>query len=268
MDYRADLHCHSTASDGTLTPEEILHLAKESGLSAISITDHDTLAAYTPENFALAEKLGVKLFTGVEFSARYHAISVHILGYNVENSGKLSAFCAEHERRRNDRNRTILEKLKERSFFISEEELLEMSTGSIVGRPHIAQVMVKKGYVKSIEQAFDRYIGERKSCFVPGESFSIQQTLDAIHEAKGKAFIAHPHLIQRNGILRVLLGMDFDGIECYYSIFHQEKKWLKLAAEKKLLVSGGSDFHGAVKPHIKLGCSWVNRETAEKIFGQ
>lgn len=270
MDYRADLHCHTTCSDGTMTPSEVLHLAKEKGLSGLSITDHDTLDAYSEETYALAKELGIDLFIGVEFSTRYHKFSVHILGYGVEKTDKLLSFCKEHKRRRDHRNKQILEKLRNLSLVVTEEELAAKKTGEIVGRPHIAQIMVEKGYVRSIQDAFDRYIGDRKCCFVEGEPFGVQETIDAIHAANGKAFIAHPHLIQKSGILRILLGMNFDGIECYYSLLYHEmeKKWLKVAKEKNWLISGGSDFHGAVKPQVTLGCSWVDRETVEKIFGK
>lgn len=270
MEYRADLHCHTTCSDGTMTPQEVLHLAKEKGLSGLSFTDHDTLDAYTDEIHALAKKLEIDLFTGVEFSTRYHKVSVHILGYGIEKTEKLSAFCEEHKKRRNSRNQEILEKLQNLSLVVTGEELEAKKTGEIVGRPHIAQIMVEKGYVKSIQDAFDRYIGDRKCCFVEGEPFTVQETIDHIHEAGGKAFIAHPHLIQRSGVLRFLLGMNFDGIECYYSLLYNEmeKKWLKVAREKNWLISGGSDFHGSVKPQVTLGCSWVGREAVEAIFGK
>jgi len=268
MTYRADLHCHSTCSDGTCTPIELLDLAKEVGLSGLSITDHDTLDAYTDETLSHAKKMGIDLFTGVEFSTRYHKVSVHILGYGVQKTKALLAFCNEHKRRRENRNSAILEKLKSLSLPVSEEELKAVQTGSIAGRPHIAQVMVQKNYVSSIQEAFDRYIGDGKCCFFEGEPFSVQDAIDEIHQAKGKAFIAHPHLIERRGILRIILGMNFDGIECYYSLLYAKKveKWLKIAKDKDWLISGGSDFHGAIKPHIKLGCSYVDHETVERIF--
>lgn len=270
MEYRADLHCHTTCSDGTLTPKEVLHLAKEKGLSGLSITDHDSLDAYTSETIDLAKKLEIDLFMGVEFSSRYHSVSVHILGYGVEKTDNMIAFCNEHKKRRDLRNLAILEKLRGISLPVTSEELKEVAFGKIVGRPHIAKVMVDKGYVSSIQDAFDRYIGDKKCCFVEGESFGVQETIDTIHEARGKAFIAHPHLLQRRGILPIILGMNFDGIECYYSLlYHQmEQKWLKIARDKNLLISGGSDFHGSINPKVYLGCSWVDREKIERIFGR
>ncbi len=267
--YRADLHCHSTCSDGTFTPLELLELAKEKELSAISITDHDTLDAYSEDLFQKSKALGVKLYVGVEFSTRHKKFPVHLLGYGVKKTPEILEFCQKHQERRLNRNREILEKLKRLSIIVEEEELGDPKDRT-VGRPHIAEVLLKKHYISSIQEAFDRYIGEGKPCFVPGESFTPQETIAIIHSAGGKAFIAHPHLIKKREILKDLLSMDFDGMECYYSLFHgaHEKKWLNVAEEKGWLVSGGSDFHGSIKPHIQLGASWVDEDRVRAIFGE
>ncbi|MCB1084273.1 MAG: PHP domain-containing protein [Simkania sp.] len=267
--YRADLHCHSTCSDGTSTPVELLELAKEKELNAISITDHDTLEAYSDEAFQKSEELGVKLYPGVEFSTRHKKFPVHLLGYGIKKTPEILEFCLKHQERRMDRNREILEKLKRLSIIVEEEELGNPKDRTI-GRPHIAEVLLKKHYISSIQEAFDRYIGEGKPCFDPGASFTPEETIVIIHNSGGKAFIAHPHLIKKSAILKDLLTMDFDGIESYYGLFHgaQEKKWLRVAEEKGWLVSGGSDFHGSIKPHIQLGCSWVDEERVKAIFGE
>ncbi|MCB1110625.1 MAG: PHP domain-containing protein [Chlamydiia bacterium] len=265
--YRADLHCHSTCSDGTCTPSELLLLAKEGGLSALSITDHDTLNAYTDSLFEEAASMGIKLFVGVEFSTRHKEFPIHLLGYGVQKTPEILAFCEKHQERRLNRNRAILEKLRCLSIIIEEEELGNPSDRT-VGRPHIAKILFDRGIVSSIQEAFDRFLGEKKPCFEPGVSFTPEETIHIIHRARGKAFIAHPHLIQKGAILKDLIEMPFDGIECYYGRYHHhEKKWLQLAQEKGWLVSGGSDFHGAVKPHITLGCSWAPEEEVRKIFG-
>ena len=135
MDYRADLHCHSTCSDGTCTPEEILHLAKEKELSGVSITDHDTLGAYTPELFKLAEELGIDLFVGAEFSARHLDMSVHLLGYGMEFTEELLAFSEKHQERRKERNKAILSKLKRLSFPIDEKKLMCASSAARGSQP-------------------------------------------------------------------------------------------------------------------------------------
>ncbi|MCB1108004.1 MAG: PHP domain-containing protein [Chlamydiia bacterium] len=265
--YRADLHCHSTCSDGTSTPEELLILAKESELSAISITDHDTLDAYTDSLFEKGNAIGVKLFVGVEFSTRHEGYPIHLLGYDVQKTPEILAFCEKHQQRRLHRNRAILEKLRHLSIIIEEDELKSPKERT-TGRPHIAQLLVEKGVVSTIQEAFDRFIGEGKPCFEPGESFTPEETIDVIHHSFGKAFIAHPHLVRKKSVFNDLLEMPFDGIECYYGRYHNhEKKWLRLAKEKGWLVSGGSDFHGEIKPHIRLGCSWTPKEKVQEIFG-
>lgn len=268
--YRADLHCHSTHSDGTLSPAQILDCAKEKELSAISITDHDTIDAYTVENYKKAAEVNVRLLPGVEFSARYEQYPIHILGYAFEISSDLRTFCRLHQERRMERNRMILHKLRSKGYLIDEEELTRLNTGKTIGRPHIAQLMVKKHYVSSIQEAFNLYLGEGKRCFEAGAAATPQETIEVIHAAAGKAVIAHPHLIEQPHVLQQVLDMNFDGLECYYGLFHhgQEKRWLNIARSKRWLISGGSDFHGAIKPNIQLGCSWVSKGHVAEIFGE
>ena len=265
---KADLHCHSTASDGTLTPTELIKLAKEQGLFGISITDHDTLEAY--KTAAIAAKTShIRLGTGIEFSCEYEGSSIHILGYdyNLLDSGIID-LCDRHQKRRIRRNEAILEQLEKKKIFISQHDLLQLGSTKTLGRPHIAEQMVRKGYVSSIQEAFNKYLGEGKSCYVPGASFSIPETIDIIHQAQGKAFLAHPHLLPRKISTQSLLKLPFDGIEAFYCRFSQQSAdpWIKIAQEKGWLISGGSDFHGAIKPEITLGCSYVGQEEFEKIF--
>ncbi|MDN3506545.1 MAG: PHP domain-containing protein [Simkaniaceae bacterium] len=260
MNFRADLHCHSTCSDGTMSPIELIALAKEVGLSGISITDHDTISAYA-EAIPAAKEAGLALGPGVEFSSVDEGLSVHVLAYDFDlESPELLALCQRHVKRREDRNRRIIEKLKARGLPIEEE--------GIKGRPHIALALIKKGYASSVQDAFNRLIGDGKPCFDPGAPISTDETISVIHKAGGKAFIAHPHLLRNPKLGEKLLEKPFDGIECYYSKCppNQEQRWVKVAQEKRLLMSGGSDFHGAIKPGIPLGCSWVDETTFMEIF--
>lgn len=267
MMFRADLHCHTVFSDGAMTPEGLLQHAKEVGLSGISITDHDTIEAYSqaPD---IAKRLGILLGNGVEFSSVFQKMSVHVLAYDFDlESPAISKLCARHQQRRTDRNKSILENLIRLGMPILEEELLSIGERS-VGRPHIAYLMVKKGYVSSIKEAFNHYIGDGKPCYAPGVGITVEETLEIIHQAKGKAFIAHPHLLERARKIKELLKMPFDGIECHYAKFppEQERRWIQIAKERGWLISGGSDFHGSVKDYIQLGSSWVDEETFYKIF--
>ena len=261
--FRADMHCHTTCSDGTLSPEEVLHLAKDVGLQGLSITDHDTIVAYTPELFDLAEKLGIELVTGIEFSTVHKSTNVHVLGYGFDIE-KIIPFCEDHLERRRMRNEKILEKLEQHGMAIEKEEL----EGE--GRPHIASKLIEKGYARNMSDAFSRFIGEGRPCYARGMPFTAEQTIRQIHEAGGKAFIAHPHFIKRKSLVDSLLTLSFDGIECYYAIMPpaREKEWLEIAKKKNLLISGGSDFHGAIKPDVPLGCSWVDRDTFTRIVGR
>jgi 3',5'-nucleoside bisphosphate phosphatase len=265
--FRADLHCHTTFSDGTMTPLELLRLAKEIGLSGISITDHDTIEAYT-EAPKIAKELGLLLGTGVEFSCVFRTMSVHVLAYDFDlHSPEIIKLCARHQERRTLRNKAILEKLSRLGMPIFEEELMKMGEET-VGRPHIAQLMVQKGFVGSIKDAFNRYIGDGKPCYDPGVGITVEETLSIIHQGHGKAFIAHPHLLEHANRIKDLLKLPFDGLECHYAKFppEQEKRWLQAAKERGWLISGGSDFHGSVKDYIQLGCSWVDEENFHKIF--
>lgn len=267
--FRADLHCHTVFSDGSCTPEEIIDLAIHTGLSALSITDHDTIDAYT-RALPYAKQKGLLLGTGVEFSCVYKQHNVHILGYDfLLQNEKLQQFCLVQREHRRERNHAILKKLERLCMPIAEEELLAMQNSHrTLGRPHIAELMVKKGYVKTFQEAFSYYIGDGKCCYEQGKSVSVEEGIAVIHEAKGKAFIAHPHLFSDGTIVKQLLMLGFDGLECRYAKCSPEKerRWLKMAKEKNLLMSGGSDFHGEMKPHIPLGCSWVTKEVFDQIF--
>lgn len=269
MTFRADLHCHTSCSDGTMTPTEIILHAQEIGLKGLSITDHDNVKAY-PEAIFAAKKAKIWLGTGVEFSSVHKNRNVHILGYDFDHThSDLLIFCQRHIDRRRARNREIIAKLAKHNMKVDEQFLDDLlDRGVPVGRPHIALQLVELGYVENVENAFDLYLGDGKSCYDPGSPISSAETIELIHTAKGKAFLAHPHLLKSNSTIQSLLQLPFDGIECYYSRLPSEKevKWVRLAEERNLLKSGGSDFHGMIKPSIPLGCSWVNEIGFNEIF--
>ncbi|MCB1149430.1 MAG: PHP domain-containing protein [Chlamydiia bacterium] len=270
-EFRADLHCHSTCSDGTCTPQEIVDLALKSGLSGLSITDHDTVAAFEMAAPYAAQK-GLQLLPGVEFSSVFNEESVHILAYGFSpKNPHILHFCERHKLRRDERNSAIIELLKRHRMPIDPHELTRPGPAGpprSVGRPHIAQQMIKLGYVSDIREAFQKYLGEGKPCYHPGDRPTVQETLDLIHSAGGVAIIAHPHLIKRKKIVKKLLEMEFDGIEAYYAKFpmNQEQIWVERAQERAWIVTGGSDFHGAVKEHIPLGASWTPKETFDNLM--
>lgn len=265
--FRADLHCHTTCSDGTVSPRDLIQLAADIGLSGLSITDHDTLEAYH-EAIPAAESCQIPLLPGLELSAVHKQESVHVLAYSFSlNSQPILNFCRNQRESREQRNRAILDRLAAHGMPLTAEDfpvdLFSTQSGHSLGRPHIASAMMKKGYVQSLQQAFQEYIGEGKPCYQPGNRLSAEETIDIIHQARGLAVIAHPHLIANTGTLKALLSMNFDGIEGYYGSFpsKDQERWIKIGMQKGWLITGGSDFHGNMKPNICLGCSWIGEET-------
>lgn len=267
--FRADLHCHSTCSDGTLTPTQLVNRAHQMGLQGLSITDHDSIDAY-PLALEEAKKVGLEVIPGVEFSTDINQFNVHILAYGFQiDAPPLKKLCEWHKNRRIQRNTQILEKLRIHGMPITEEELMQEGvSSSVIGRPHIALALVRKGYVENMREAFKKFIGEGKSCYAKGESYSTEETVKIIHASGGLAVIAHPHLIHNNKVLKNLLKLPFDGIECYYARYPAEahERWLKIAQEKGWLITGGSDFHGANSPGLELGCSWTPEASFHHIL--
>jgi len=273
--FRADLHCHSLCSDGSHSPEQILLLAQKEKLSGISITDHDTLDAYTLDIQKFAKELNIYLLAGVEISSTLDNKVVHILAYgNSILSDNFRFFLKEIQQMRDKRNKIILEKLNQIGFKVTEDELYEVAKkhtsykGKSIGRPHIAMLMKEKGYVDSIQSAFDNYLGDKKKCYAAGMRHTPHEVINEIHASNGVAVIAHPHFYRNNSFTNKLLSFSFDGIECYYSRLDSsyEKRWIDIAKSKNMIITGGSDFHGSSKPHINLGCSWVDKETFFRLY--
>lgn len=271
-EFRADLHAHTYCSDGTDSPFELLEKAKKANLAGLSITDHDTIDAYTPELFVRAKELEIRILPGIELSSEVGDTSVHILGYGIDlHCQGLKNFLKEMIIRRNERNKKMLEKLAQRGLVIEEAELRDLAAAHrTIGRPHIAAIMVRKGYAASFQKAFEIYLQEGGLCYVPGIKYSPAEVVDQIHNAGGKAVLAHPHFLKRGSFLRELLELPFDGLECYYGTLqrHQEMPWIEIAHEKGWIATGGSDYHGTVKPHIALGCSWVNEITFNLLLAK
>jgi predicted metal-dependent phosphoesterase TrpH len=265
--FRADLHCHTNCSDGTDSPERIIEHAITLGLSGLSITDHDTIEAYKTAMPRSKEK-SFSLLSGIEFSASHRQESVHILGYAFPlDSFHINDFCLRHASRRTKRNQKILHNLKKLGISVTEEELKSFQSTTI-GRPHIALMLIQKGFVTSMKEAFQKYLGEGKPAYDSGEKISVEETIDCIHQAGGFAILAHPQLLQRSTTIRDLLAMPLDGLEGYYAKIplEQELEWINIAKKKNWLITGGSDYHGNVKPQNPLGSSWVQQETFEYLY--
>lgn len=256
-----DLHVHTTASDGTLTPTELVRYAKSKNLVAVAITDHDTIEGIE-EAIEIAHKEDLEIVPGVEISVDYHKKEMHILGYFIDIQDKvinktLSELCNYREQR----NPKIVTKLKELGMDVSMDEVIAKAGGSVVGRPHFAAVMVEKGYVSSIGEAFEKFLAAGKPAYVKKEKLSPEQGIGLIRNAGGIPVLAHPkyllgesHLLFEE-MIKSLERQGLQGIEAYYSTHSREETqfFVKIAQEKGLIITGGTDFHGDNKPEFEIG---------------
>lgn len=255
-----DLHTHSTASDGQYTPSELVGLAKERGLEVLALTDHDTVDG-TGEAVQAGERLGIRVLPGIELSAReYHTF--HILGYGIDpEAPELAELCRRMKARRDERVDRLLAFLREKGIELTCAEVEDAAGGEIIGRPHFAQTMVRRGYVATNREAFDRYLDtEEYHEKVERGKPAVKECITAIRSAGGKVSLAHPYQIgigndELDCLVGELAGYGLDAIECYYPKHtpEQERFYLHLAEKYRLHVTGGSDFHGGkVKPDVEL----------------
>ncbi|MBU1041278.1 MAG: PHP domain-containing protein [Proteobacteria bacterium] len=256
---RVDLHTHSTVSDGTLSPTELMRAAAEAGLAAIALTDHDTLAGL-PEARAEAELLGIELVPGCELSLEYSGLPTHMLALFVDNpAGAVAGELSRVQQARETRNERMLEKLRTVGVHLRMEDVARHAGGQ-VGRPHIAKAMLAAGVVKTFDEAFGRFLGNGGLAHIPKEKLMPGEAIDAVHADGGLAILAHPCLLTLHSrhleaILKDLMALGLDGVEVYYTE-HSERYTIevaRLADSLGLLKSGGSDFHGTVKPGVRLG---------------
>ncbi len=271
MDYKTcgciDLHIHSTASDGTLTPPEIIEMASRIGLEAISITDHDTLEG---TRLALQSPIPshLKFITGVEMSAsgppgNLMKGGLHILGYGIDpDDPPLQQMLDKFKKIREKRTAHILERLNALGISLTMEQVVAEVGDATAGRPHVANAMIRAGLATDINDAFDRYLGVDRPAYVGKERISCRQAFELIHGAGGVPVLAHPYFVKCRDAetLKALVGqlrdMGLKGVEVYYPRHTLEAtaQYLELAKEFNLLVTGGSDFHGEVTPDIQMGC--------------
>ena len=254
-----DLHTHTTASDGTLSPRELVLLAARSGLSAVAITDHDTVDGL-PEAMAAGRESGVTVVGGVELSVFDGRRALHLLGlFLPERPGDLARVLAGLRDTRHDRNRLILEKLAAMGIALDYDEVLALAGGSLC-RPHIAAALMKKGVVTSVKEAFARLLGPNGRAYVPKKKMSLERAVSLLLAEGATPAIAHPFLLRLNGralerLLAEYKELGVGAIEALYSEHSQSqtREYLALAAKLDLGITGGSDFHGAAKPDIRLG---------------
>jgi 3',5'-nucleoside bisphosphate phosphatase len=262
-----DLHTHTTASDGTFSPAELVQAAHAAELSAVAITDHDTLAGYD-EARPIAEGLGLELVCGIELSTkmpmpgRPRPKSVHLLGYfpKREPSPEFREWIQHLQASRRERNRKLAARLQELDIDITLEEVESLGR-LMAGRPHFAQLLVKKGYVKTLQEAFDRYLDESGAAYVDREEPMFGEGVRRIVDGGGVPSVAHPIRLGRRrpneeaDVLRQMAKMGMMAIEAYHSDHssHDVERYQMIARKYGLAVTGGSDFHGENKPDVDLG---------------
>ena len=268
---RIDLHVHTTASDSTASPAEAVRLAKEAGLSAIAITDHDTVSGYA-EAAEAGKKYGVEVVPGIEISTKYGR-AVHILGYYIDpDSDKLAPVLEWVVHDRDERNRKMAELMAADGLPVSYEEM-HRRFGTVIGRPHFAEVLVELGLAKDIRDAFDRYVEKGQKYYLPRNFLSIERSIEIIREAGGVPVLAHPfqYKLDDAGLRELIehcMESGLQGMECRYSGYSVEQsKYLGCLAEKYgLIKTGGSDFHGDNKRHISIGTGTGHLEVPYKYL--
>lgn len=254
-----DLHIHSTMSDGTMSPSEIVDLAFKKGLSCIALTDHDTVAG-NKEALERGKVVGLDVISGLELSVTYEGLNVHLLGYlmDSENVFLLEAL-AKLQGARETRNRKILETLGTIGIDISEMELQKVSGVGQAGRPHIAQILLGKKIVRSMDEAFDNYLGRNGIAYVNRYVLDLKSAVDVIHQAGGLAVVAHPYHLLKDDLvtgktITHLKELGVDGVEAYYPTHSRKfrKELITLAEKHGLLLTGGSDYHGSIRKGTTL----------------
>ena len=259
LDDRAvDFHTHSTCSDGTFTPTELIKHAKGVGLSAIALTDHDSVDGIE-EAINASKTTDIEFIPGIEFSVTANT-EIHIIGLFIDHKNEVLLNTIEKTRsQRKARMEEICKKLRDHSFDITYEEASKLAGGDFLGRAHIATLMMNKGYVETVKEAFDKYIGLNKPCYAVKKEITPKDAITAIRSAGGLAFLAHLHQTKFDNkelfeLLKELKSYGLNGIEGYYTEYTNENitEFRTLAQKLGLFYSGGSDFHGSMKPTVNL----------------
>lgn len=268
-----DLHVHSNASDGTLTPSEVVHLALQKNLAAIALSDHDTVKG-VPEAISAAEGTTLEVVPATELSCYYRNVEIHVLGLFVDyKDADFQAKLEELEQERMQRNLDMIALFQRDNISITLEELQAGNPRSVITRAHFARVLVEKGYCKDKNAAFDRYVGVGCPYYLPKPQITPELSLPLITKAGGIPILAHPMLYklgyrQVEELIQYLIPLGLKGIEAYHSSnnISQSDKLRSLALKYHLVVSGGSDFHGANKPGIELGTGRGGLRITESIL--
>jgi len=257
---RLDLHLHTTHSDGSCTPTEVITRAHQAGVTALAITDHDIMTG-VPEAIAAGQYHEIEVIPGLEISSRFGESELHILGYFLDwQDEELNRRLMTLRESRHRRNPQIVERLQNLGIEITYDEVRLLAGTDAVGRPHIARALMNKGVVSSAKDAFDRFLADGKPAHVPRELPTPGEAIQWIKAGHGLAVLAHPNWVRvvdrpLSDLVRSLKDQGLDGVEVYYSTHNprQTREYISLAQQLGLLATGGSDFHGLTKPDIEVG---------------
>ncbi|MDR3304238.1 MAG: PHP domain-containing protein [Treponema sp.] len=268
-----DLHTHSSASDGSLSPAALIQAAQARGITALALTDHDTLAglAEAEQAAALAK---IRFIPGIELEIPWEPGEFHLLGLGLSRpSGAFIEAIASLAQKRADRNHAIIARMREAGIAVDYDDILALSGGHSVGRPHFATFLIKQKLAKNYEQAFDRYLGKGKCFYVPREGLEFRLALTLIKEAGGIAVLAHPMSLYvawgtLPSLMRDFKEQGLDGIEAWHPTAKVSacKRLETLGRSLGLLITAGSDFHGAARPDRKLGITAGAHKISEAIL--
>lgn len=263
-----DLHAHTTASDGTFTPRELVEHAKRRGLAGVAVTDHDSTDGIA-EAVAAGKELNVDVVPGVEINTEYKGKEVHVLGYYFDiASGTLQELFRTLRNERVSRMERILEKLRLLGVPVDRNEVTAEAGKGAIGRPHIARVLVKNGVVRDMREAFDKFLGKGAPAYVERYKFSPAEAVRLIREARGVPVLAHPGLVGKDELIQELLPAGLLGIEAFHPDHPEEacSRYAKMARDLGLIATGGSDFHGSGAEHRgDLGTVTVDGSVVAKL---
>jgi len=260
----ADLHIHTTASDGAYSLPEVARLARLAGLEIIAVTDHDAVSSLD----SVGTYGYLEIIPGVELSAELGSREVHILGYYINSKDeKFRAVLSVLQGNRRARLHAILERLASHNVNIDPQEVLDIAEGASVGRLHVAELLIDKGHAASVYEAFRDFLGPEGKAFVPKTRFTVAAAIDLVHAAGGAAILAHPGSAFTHEEIKSFAAAGLDGLEAHYPR-HTEPETtdaVRLAAELDLVVTGGSDFHGRRIIDTEIGASRVSRAEVDKL---
>lgn len=263
-----DLHTHSTASDGTFAPRELIKLAVKKGLSAVALTDHDTVGGLAEAELA-AKELPIKLVPGLEVSTDWRDEEIHILGYYIDRHDKqLQKTLLILEQERLERGKKMVALLKEQNVDISWERVVQLAQHGVVGRPHIARAMLETGLIGNMAEGFERYLAKGRAAYVPRTKLSPQQAIQMIKQAGGVPVLAHPALLSNYKVLGEMLAWGIAGVEVYYPGHDREQQrlFLNWTRQHRLIATGGSDFHGEDRKENSLAAAVVDEKVLSELL--